>query len=737
MTEFGFTLGMALLAAACAALAARWFARAEPPSRALREIADTVRIATASFTRIHLRFLLVGVSLVAFVLLVAFGVARPHSPADAASSAIESALWVAGSFCLGAMSVLGVLHVGSASSHTGALRLAAATRSNVAQLVTTAVRTAAWSGVLSVALPLVSFVLIAFVAWYRFAGLGSGAVATATETLKLPWLFAGFALGASLAALAARLLGGIFSSATTASAAPASDALPRLSADHPKHPAWLARMVAAAMDHAAGTCTDVAASTAAVCVVSAILGAVVFKGTGARIGGPVGIVMFCPLLLAFGLFASISGVVVVRADLKEAAVRSFDRGLAVTLVLSLAGQLACARWIFDAHWAWISVAAAAGLAAAATSLAASRLDATLSGAALQALLSASAAGGGALTLAALARSTVRAIGMLAAASAPLALAYYAGLRSGLPGGGAYGIAIATASMLSIAAYTTAVHGVAAQATCAAGMTASLTGMGPESAERQGRLADLAWWARRGSSGVTQASLLGLALAAIAALGPGALLGAKQAASAGPGGGETAVAIGLAVAALGVFVGRALASVGRATEGAAQDIRAHISSGVSTIDGNLVFAESYDPEHQSCLGMLLHGSARQAIPLELMVLGYALGLEIGMQLLTVRWGLLYAAEFSGVALAAAATVGLGWALALDGAATAWAALGKAIAGKSKLAVDEATKRSNNLPHGAAIVSDTVGGPLESMAAPSLQALVRLLVTVTLVLAPLFY
>jgi Na+/H+-translocating membrane pyrophosphatase len=57
------------------------------------------------------------------------------------------------------------------------------------------------------------------------------------------------------------------------------------------------------------------------------------------------------------------------------------------------------------------------------------------------------------------------------------------------------------------------------------------------------------------------------------------------------------------------------------------------------------------------------------------------------------------------------------------------------GEGKSAVDEQGKRAKNPFHGAA-TSDTVGGPLEALAGPSLHALIKLLVTVTVVLAPLF-
>jgi K(+)-stimulated pyrophosphate-energized sodium pump len=46
------------------------------------------------------------------------------------------------------------------------------------------------------------------------------------------------------------------------------------------------------------------------------------------------------------------------------------------------------------------------------------------------------------------------------------------------------------------------------------------------------------------------------------------------------------------------------------------------------------------------------------------------------------------------------------------------------------------RTKNPTHGAAVVGDTVGDPFKDTAGPSLHVLIKLLSTITLVLAPLF-
>jgi K(+)-stimulated pyrophosphate-energized sodium pump len=55
---------------------------------------------------------------------------------------------------------------------------------------------------------------------------------------------------------------------------------------------------------------------------------------------------------------------------------------------------------------------------------------------------------------------------------------------------------------------------------------------------------------------------------------------------------------------------------------------------------------------------------------------------------------------------------------------------------KFTVDGAVVGKKSDPHKAAVVGDTVGDPFKDTAGPSLHVLIKLLSTITLVLAPLF-
>jgi K(+)-stimulated pyrophosphate-energized sodium pump len=56
--------------------------------------------------------------------------------------------------------------------------------------------------------------------------------------------------------------------------------------------------------------------------------------------------------------------------------------------------------------------------------------------------------------------------------------------------------------------------------------------------------------------------------------------------------------------------------------------------------------------------------------------------------------------------------------------------------AKKIVETELKMKNTPLHAATVVGDTVGDPFKDTAGPSLHVLVKLLATITLVLAPLF-
>jgi len=100
------------------------------------------------------------------------------------------------------------------------------------------------------------------------------------------------------------------------------------------------------------------------------------------------------------------------------------------------------------------------------------------------------------------------------------------------------------------------------------------------------------------------------------------------------------------------------------------------------------------------------------------------------------GLIFRAEAVAALLMVGTIVGVLMALVMNNGGGAWDNAKKFIeSGKYKNAAGEVQGKKSAV-HAAAVIGDTVGDPLKDTAGPSLHVLIKLLATLTLVLAPLF-
>lgn len=115
------------------------------------------------------------------------------------------------------------------------------------------------------------------------------------------------------------------------------------------------------------------------------------------------------------------------------------------------------------------------------------------------------------------------------------------------------------------------------------------------------------------------------------------------------------------------------------------------------------------------------------------LGLSFKIFIGLE------GKLIAAESVASMLMVATITGILMALFLNNAGGAWDNAKKYVetgAYGGKYITDSNGLKIKNPTHSAAVVGDTVGDPFKDTAGPSLHVLIKLLATVTLVMAPLF-
>src|ERR671932_853172 len=195
------------------------------------------------------------------------------------------------------------------------VRTAAAAQRSLSEAITVALRGGAVSGFLVVSLSLLGVAAI----FYAFGG--------AAEPARAPFLIVGFGFGASFVALFAQLGGGIYTKAADVGADLVGKVEAGIPEDDPRNAAVVADLVGDNVGDCAGRGADLFESTAAENIGAMILGVLLYPFFG--IGG-----ILLPLVVgAFGLLASIVGVLVVRTREDADPMRALNLSFYVTSVL--------------------------------------------------------------------------------------------------------------------------------------------------------------------------------------------------------------------------------------------------------------------------------------------------------------------------------------------------------------------------------------------------------------------
>jgi K(+)-stimulated pyrophosphate-energized sodium pump len=303
-------------------------------------------------------------------------------------------------------------------------------------------------------------------------------------------------------------------------------------------------------------------------------------------------------------------------------------------------------------------------------------------------------------------------------SAALLISYYLGELSGLRvflpipgssahialGGGLYGTAIATMGMLATAAYILAMDTFGPIVDNAAGI-AEMSGQSKEVRDKMDKL--------DAAGNTTKALTKGYAVgsAALAAfLLFSAYLEATGLVSVDLAKPEVFVGAFLGVTLVFLFSALAIRAVGRAAWSIIKDVREQFKEKPG------IMAGTEKPDYGRTVDLATRGALKEMIfPGVLAVLS------------PVAVGILLRAESLAAFLMVGTIGGVLFALVLNTGGGAWDNAKKHI---------EATGKKGSALHKAAVVGDTVGDPFKDTAGPSLHILVKLLSTITLVLAPLF-
>jgi K(+)-stimulated pyrophosphate-energized sodium pump len=553
-----------------------------------------------------------------------------------------------------------------------------------------------------------------------------------SDVTKIPLLIVGYGFGASFVALFAQLGGGIYTKAADVGADLVGKVEAGIPEDDPRNPAVVADLVGDNVGDCAGRGADLFESTAAENIGAMILAAGLFRANAAVFETQglslLGVLLFPLVARAFGIIASAIGIMAVKTSDREDPMKALNRGYIVASVLAMVGFFGAARWLLGPEYYFNFFLC--GLIGVLTALAFVGITIYYTDyryRPVKGIAEASQTGPATNIISGLAvgmESTgfpVLVIGIAIVGS------YLLGELSGLQHAGLFGTAVATMGMLSTAAYILAMD-TFGPITDNAGGIIEMSKQPKEIRDRTDRLDSV--------GNTTKALTKGYAVgsAALAAfLLFSAYMDEVQAYMPEFSGvinlNKPEVFVGGMIGAVLVFLFSSLAikAVGKAAYSIINNVRDQFKNNPGIMKGTA------KPDYGQCVDIATKAALKE------MVLPGLLPVLVPVAVgLLFRW-FYYAMgqpafgasgpEVVGGLLMVGTIVGILVALFLNNGGGAWD-------NAKKFIETGALGGKGSAPHKAAVVGDTVGDPCKDTAGPSLHVLVKLLSTITLVLAPLF-
>src|SRR3989454_20163 len=340
---------ISVLSLAFAVYLAREVLAADEGTPQMQEIAGAIKEGAEAFLR-RQNATIFGIGLgVAALIFVLYAFVRPPNPNDP-TTPFNMALATTLAFCFGALCSGVSGYVGMFVSIRANLRTASAVRSSLNRALQIALRGGAVSGLFVVAMSLLGVGALFFIFGGR-TGMAAG------ELQRVRPQIGGFGFGASFVALFAQLGGGIYTKAADVGADLVGKVEAGIPEDDPRNPAVIADLVGDNVGDCAGRGADLFESTAAENVGAMILGATLAAKNPAL---GVGAVFFPLVARAFGIIASIAGVMAVRTREDADPMKALNRGYYLTTALALVGFFLAVQWLLKGSL-WLFAAGATGI----------------------------------------------------------------------------------------------------------------------------------------------------------------------------------------------------------------------------------------------------------------------------------------------------------------------------------------------------------------------------------------
>ena len=611
--------------------------------------------------------------------------------------------FMAGALCSAVSGFIGMIVAVKSNA-----RCANASQHSLREAVNVALRGGAVPGFLIVALSLLGVTAI----YFAYGGANSPDIA--------PHLIVGFGFGASFVALFAQLGGGIYTKAADMGADLVGKIEAGIPEDDPRNAAVIADLVGDNVGDCAGRGADLFESTVAENIGAMILGITIYAITG-----NVAWILFPLVVRAFGIIASMIGIVCVRIRGDENPMNALNRGFYVAIALCIVGMFFTVSNMLDSNWLF-----AAGAVGVLTSVAVVFITQYYTDARfrpVKSIVNASKTGPATNIVMGTAVGFETTLVTALTIGAALLLSYWLGTMTGLAGGGAFGTAVATMGMLMVCPFILSEDTFGPITDNANGIN-QMAGAGEKVRRITDRLDAVGNTTKALTKGYAMVSA-GLAAFLLfqAYLDRVAFLrGLESYNVVNLARVEVFVGALLAVMLVFLFSSWAIRAVSSTASKIIEEVRRQFREfpGILTGKTRPDYARAVDITARASLrGMIAPGLLAVLAPV---IIGVLFKLSAQYDAAMVVAALLMVGTIAGILMASF----------MNNAGGAWDNAKKYIEDGQVKAPDGSIIGKGSPLHAAAVVGDTVGDPLKDCAGPSLHVLVKLLATITLVMCPLF-
>src|SRR5579884_3970429 len=723
MNLWPVVLGSGLLAVIFAAYMARDVLSRDTGTPAMQDVAGRIYEGAMAFLQTQYR----TIAMLAIVAAILIGALLGALGGGADLAWRTAVAFLVGAFCSALSGFIGMYIAVRAN-----LRTAAAATRSLKDAITVSLRGGAVSGFLVVSLSLLG-VLAIFWAYVVFQ-----------DPARTPSLIVGFGFGASFVALFAQLGGGIYTKAADVGADLVGKVEAGIPEDDPRNAAVVADLVGDNVGDCAGRGADLFESMSAENIGAMILGVSVYAATK-----NIAWIFFPLVLRSFGLIASMVGLLSVSrwARVRSDPMAALNGGYYVLTALCIVGLFITTYVMMGSAWLSFFMCGLIGIGVGIAFVYITQYYTAGSWRPVQEIARACMTGPATTII------TGTAVGFETTAvtaiviGVALVAAFIVGGLSGLVNGNIYGTAVATMGMLMSASYVLAMDTFGPITDNAGGIT-EFSHAAPEAREITDNLDAVGNTTKALTKGyaVASAGLAAFLLFSAYLDRVKELLGCT---GTNPVPAQLRGVIANCADALPVNLSHVEAFVGALLGGmlvflfSSLAIRAVGSTGAKIIeevrrqfreDPGIMQGTS-KPDYARAVDITARAALREMVAPGLL----AVGLPVAVGLIFRATGNLNGNagwESVGAVLMVGTIVGVIVATFLNNGGGAWDNAKKFIeSGQLKDAAGN-VQGKGSFAHAAGVVGDTVGDPFKDTAGPSLHVLVKLLSTITLVLAPLF-